>query len=97
MKQLLRRALDESEFLSAVSDPPACTGLQRHAISTLNTPTTPFGSVLADIPWVPRKRASYLYICTVPISRQRHEATRTISTGVAAAPPGPVQLPPTLS
>ena len=53
-------------------DPPACTGLQRHAISTLNTPTTPFGSVLADIPWVPRERASGLYICTVSISRQRH-------------------------
>ena len=62
----------------SVPDPPACTGLQRHAISTFNTSTTPFGSVLADIPWVPRERASGMYICTVPLSRQRHVRLMTV-------------------
>jgi hypothetical protein len=33
-----------------VSDPPAFTGLQRHAIQLSNTPNHPVGSVLADIP-----------------------------------------------
>jgi len=33
-----------------VSDPPAFTGLQRHAIQLSNTPNPPVGSVLADVP-----------------------------------------------
>jgi hypothetical protein len=54
-----------------VSDPPAFTGLQRHAIQLSNTPNHSFGSVLADIP---SASGTHLSVCMFSQSHPRVNA-----------------------